>query len=145
MRQDAIKAICAIEPYLGGKGADLWPFHRLNNIDKHRLIIMVGSSYHSLGIAQVIARNLPAHMRELMETATANLFIRPADNLFPLKAGDELFIDAPDAEEHNDMQFRFDIVIHEPGLIEGKPILETLVQFRDRVNCIIEAFRRCLA
>lgn len=145
MRQDAIDAIRAIEPYVGGKGADLWPFHRLNNIDKHRLIVTVGSSYHSLGIAPVITRNARAEVRELMAAAAANLFLRPADNLFPLKAGDELFIDAPDAEEHKDMQFRFEVVIHEPGIIEGKPILETLVQFRDRVDGIIEAFRPCLA
>jgi hypothetical protein len=145
MRQDAIDAIRALEPYNGGQGADLWTLHRLNNIDKHRLIVTVGSSYHSLGIAPVITRGLSGEMADLMKQAAGNLFLRPADNLFPLKAGDELFIDAPDAEAHQDMQFRFEVVIHEPGVIEGKPILETLVQFRDRVSGIIEAFRPCLS
>jgi hypothetical protein len=84
-------------------------------------------------------------MAALLKTTAANLFIRPADNLFPLKAGDELFIDAADAEEHKDMQFRFEVAIHEPGLVEGKPVLETCVQFRDRVNGIIEAFIPCLS
>jgi hypothetical protein len=153
MRQDAIDAIRALEPYVGGKGADLWPFHRLNNIDKHRLIVTVGSSFRSVGLGPIMERMFKsavpaekfASMQPHMKTLAADLFIRPADNLFPLKAGDELFVDAPDAEEHKDMQFRFEVVIHEPGVIEGKPILETLVQFRDRVNGIIEAFRPCLS
>jgi hypothetical protein len=149
MRQDAIDAISAIEPYVGGKGADLWPFHRLNNIDKHRLIVTVGSAIQGVGIGPIMERSfgdsLPAGMAELIKTAAANLFIRPANNLFPLKAGDKLFIDAADAEEHKDMQFSFEVVIHEPGVVEGKPILETLVQFRDRISGIVDAFRPCLS
>jgi hypothetical protein len=77
--------------------------------------------------------------------AIPELFIKPSDNLCPLKMGDQLFSDAPDAEPNEKIQFRFEIVLHEPGVIEGKPLLETLVQFRDRVSSIIEAFRSCLS
>jgi hypothetical protein len=44
-RQDAIDAIRALEPYTGGKGADLWTFHRLNNIDKHRMILTLSTDH----------------------------------------------------------------------------------------------------
>jgi hypothetical protein len=143
MRQDAIDAICAIEPYVGGKGADLWPLDRLNNIDKHRLILTVGSAFRSVDIG--------AHMMAQMEKAfgkalpAVNLFIRPADNLFPLEPGKELFIDAADVEPNEKMQFRFDVAIHEPGLMEGAPIVETVVAFRDRVSDIVNGFKPCLA
>jgi hypothetical protein len=43
------------------------------------------------------------------------------------------------------MQFQFDVAINEPGLIEGKPILETMLQFRERVHGIVEAFRPYLS
>jgi hypothetical protein len=41
MRQDAIDAIDALEPYKGGN-EKLWFLHGLNNIDKHRLVLTVG-------------------------------------------------------------------------------------------------------
>jgi hypothetical protein len=105
MRKDAIDAICALEPYAGGNGADLWTFHRLNNIDKHRLIITVGASFRSVDIG--------AHMRAFVEKTLGEtvpampLFVRAADNLFPLEAGKELLVGAPDEEPNEKMQFRF--------------------------------------
>src|SRR4029078_6521508 len=47
MRQDPHDDIRVLEQYKGGKGEDLWVLHRLNNIDKHRLIVTVGSSFQS--------------------------------------------------------------------------------------------------
>jgi hypothetical protein len=142
MRQDAIDAICAIEPYVGGKGADLWTFHRLNNIDKHRLIITVGSAFRSMDIGGYIAADIRAKTGR--NIPNISLFIRPADKFFPLETGKELFIGAPDDEPNQNMKFAFDIAVHEPGLVDGQPILETVVQFRDRINGIVDAFRPCL-
>ena len=42
--QKSIKLIDAIKPYKGGNDS-LWRIHELNNIDKHRLLITVGSSF----------------------------------------------------------------------------------------------------
>jgi hypothetical protein len=55
MRQDAIDAIRALEPYTGGKGADLWTFHRLNNIDKHRMILTACRSYFPFAFSPISA------------------------------------------------------------------------------------------
>jgi hypothetical protein len=145
MRQDAVDAIRALEPYKGGKGEDLWVLHRLNNIDKHRLIVTVGSSFQSVDIGahmgQLMAKAFPEKLKGF---SFPGLFIRPADNLFPLKAGDELFIDGPDAEANEKMNFRFNIAVNEPGVIEGKPLLEALVEFSNRVSGIVASFEPCL-
>jgi hypothetical protein len=143
MRQDAIDAIRSLEPYAGGKGNDLWTLHRLNNIDKHRMIFTVGSAFRSVDIGAYMGRRMEKMLGQALPALSA--FMRPADNMCPLKAGDELFIDSPDAEIDERMQFTFEVAIHEPPTVEGKPILETLVQLRDRTDSIIEAFRSCLA
>jgi hypothetical protein len=51
----------------------------------------------------------------------------------------------PDAEPNEKIEFRFDVAVHEPPIVDGQPILEMLVQYRDRVNGIVEAFKPCLA
>jgi len=148
MRQEAIDAIRALQPYKGGNGEDLWTFHRLNNIDKHRMIVTVGASFRSLNLGPMMMKmvrdGLPADWPGKHDIPDLDLFLRPADTMFPLKQGDELFIDAADAEPNEKTEFRFEIVIHEPGVLEGQPILETLIGFRDRVSNIVDAFRPLL-
>jgi hypothetical protein len=143
MRKDAIDAIAALEPYPSGKGADLFTLHRLNNIDKHRLIVTVGSMYRSV--------DLGAHMTARMEKIlgktlpTLHAFLRPADNLFPLEEGKELLVMGVDDEPNEKMQFTFAVAIYEPGIIEGEPIVETIMTFRDRISDIVNAFKPCLS
>ena len=143
MRKDAVDAIRALEPYPGGKGADLWTLHRLNNIDKHRLILTVGSAFNSVNVGPLMTGEMEKAPGRAIPAL--DLFIRPADNLFPLEAGKELLIDPPDAQPNEKIQFRFDVAIHEPGLIEGQPIVETVVTFRARISDIVNAFKPCLA
>lgn len=81
MRQDAIKEIRALEPCQGGQGADLWAFHRLNNIDKHRLIVTVGSSFRSVGVGSLLRRTFGAKFPKSI--VFSELFIKPADIVFP--------------------------------------------------------------
>jgi hypothetical protein len=112
MRPAAIKAIDTVKPYKGGNDA-LWRLDQLNNVDKHRLLITVGSAFRSVDINAVIC----PHVHTLHPDFTAMLpplFVRPADRLFPLKAGDELFIDTPDSKVNEQMQFRFDVAFGEP-------------------------------
>jgi hypothetical protein len=46
MTQQAVAAIDALKPYKGGNDV-LWQLHELNNVDKHRLILTVGSAVRS--------------------------------------------------------------------------------------------------
>jgi len=48
-RQETLDAIDAIRPYKGGNDL-LWSLYRLNNIEKHRLLITVGSMFQSLDL-----------------------------------------------------------------------------------------------
>ncbi len=71
-------------------------------------------------------------------------YFRPADRLFPLKVGDELLIDAPDAEESPGMDFQFDVAFGEPGIVEGAPLLEALQKMAGVVADAIGQFRPLL-
>jgi hypothetical protein len=139
-RQDIFDAIDLIKPYKGGNDL-LWVLYRLNSIEKHRLLITVGSMFQSV--------NIGAHMHTLMQESFGHmwpglktmpmldLFMRPADTMFPLKVGDELFIDAVDAEVNEKMQFRFNVALSEPQIIEAKSLIETLHQMANLVEGIV--------
>jgi hypothetical protein len=143
MRSDAVNAICDLEPYQRGKGHDLWTLRRLNNIDKHRLLIAISSAPRSVHIGSFISKMMPLGIT-MPQSFEDQLFLRFGDTLEPLKAGHQLLIMPSDAEPNKNEKFRFDITLYEPGIIEGKPLLETLVQFSDRVNGIVGLFRSCL-
>jgi hypothetical protein len=49
MRREAIDAIEALKPYSGGNEV-LWRLNRLNNIDKHRLLVAVGQSDRQISL-----------------------------------------------------------------------------------------------
>jgi hypothetical protein len=100
----------------------------------------VGSSFRSV--------NIGPHLQKIVNKASPNLktpkldlFIKPEDILFPLKAGDELFIDAPDAKPIPHMQFRFNIVLNEVDIIEGEPLIETMSSMINEVEVLVPKFK----
>jgi hypothetical protein len=144
MRPDAIKAIDAIKPYRGGNET-LWRLHRLNNVDKHRLLITSGSAYDSVNIGPLLHRSSNQAWRDAgfdkaKEVPMIDVFLRPVNRRFPLKAGDELFSDLPDAEVNEQMQFRFDVAFGQPQVVEGEPLLKTLHDMIDLVDHLITGF-----
>jgi len=141
--QQAKDVIDTIRPYHGGNDT-LWKIHKLNIIDKHRLLVAVGSAYSSMDIG---AYALESFKRTFPDMAIPPMpfFMKPADNLFPLKAGDELFSDLPYAKPIPNLQFKFDIVIHEPGIAEGEPLVEMQQAMIDSVNSLIPIFEPFMA
>jgi hypothetical protein len=117
-------AIDIIKPYKGGNDL-LWVLYHLNNIEKHRLLLTVGSQAAGINLGQLIAGHLPitfpAEAVDVLEVM--NIFINPADKGFPLQPGFELYAGAPDEQPNPKQQFRFDIVLNEPGICEGMPLL----------------------
>ena len=144
LRQDAIEVLRKVAPYKGGKGHDLWVLNRLNNIDKHRLLITVGASYGGFDVGQHLY-DMMAKEPQLagMPIPKLDYFAEPADKLCPLKVGDELLADLPDADFQN-QQFRFFVSFNEPGVAEAEPI-DALQRFGHYVTTTIVAFRDCLA
>src|ERR1700682_1942445 len=145
MRQDAIDAIDGIQPYGGGTGEIFWHLHSLDIIDKHRLLIVVGSTnrLHSMTPRQVAAlkRNFlgmdldaytPAQDAILFQTESANI-------QFPLKTGDKLAV-IPESEVNKHMQFTFEIAFGEPQVLRGNPVIQTLHQMAHRIFHIISDF-----
>jgi hypothetical protein len=148
MRKDAIKAINALKPYKGGNEF-LWTLHRLNNIDKHRVLITVGAAH--------VARSIRPLEREALRTAFAphgrselldevSVFSVDARQVkCPLKKGDELFRDVPDAEVDKDMQLYIEVVFGEPQILRCTMLAPTLLRMANAVDDIIVSFRSFLA
>jgi hypothetical protein len=143
LRQDAIAIFNGIQPYKGGKDHALWVLNELNIRDKHRLLVTVGSYFQSMNIGAYMSAQM--RKKSTFPVPKVDLYIKPADNLFPLETGKELFIDAVDAEVVKEIDFRFNIVLSETGIVEGAPLIETLNGFYDTVSKTILLFKGCLS
>lgn len=145
--QDTIDAIDQLKPYKGGNDP-LWMLYRLNNVEKHRILLAVGSCAAGINLGQMLAQHFPMEISGFSEGAAEqiraqlrgmNQFLMPADKGFPLKPGFNLYTGAPDEKPDPDLQFRFDIAINESGICESKSILETLHQLTTLVEGIVTA------
>jgi len=138
--QETFDAIDALKPYKG-ENDRLWALYRLNNIEKHRLLLTVGSQAAGINFGQLMASHFsgtfPGEAVALFESM--NVFLNPADKGFPLKAGFKLYIGAVDEKPNPKQQFRFDVALSEPGIIDGEPLLETVNQFTALVEGIVTA------
>jgi len=149
MRPKAVQAINAAEPFKGGNDT-LWRLHKLNNIDKHRALVTLGSYFRSFDVGSHVETHLRKsladnpHFSGIEIPTLPPVFLKPADTLFPLKAGAELFADGPDAEVNPKLAFRFDIALGEPGVVEGESLMETLQQMSRTVVDLISKFRPLL-
>jgi hypothetical protein len=139
LRRDAAKLIDAVEPYKGGAGHILWVLHRLSIVDKHRMLVMIGSAY-GIGIGDHMQR-MAADMNPIFEALNPpDLFIGPK-NVVPLVDGHELFTDAPDAKPNAKMRFRFFVAFAEPGILDlARPAGHTLAEMLKFVASILPRF-----
>jgi hypothetical protein len=80
MSSAAIAAIDAVQPY-GGRNDVLWHLHELNNIDKHRLILTVGSALHSFDALAPVRERWPKDFHCLNPV----VFLGVKDSLYPLE------------------------------------------------------------
>jgi len=141
MRPSAVKLIDEIEPYKGGKGNGLWVLHKLDAIEKHRALLATLTDVKSIDFRVLNDKGKPTGFG--YELKTFSLFgdhvpLKPA-----LKAGDVLFIREGKANE--DVQLVIEVTFSEPGIIEGQPILPTLVQMANYIDTLILSFRDELA
>jgi len=150
VRQEAIKAIDALKPYKGGNDA-LWHLHQLNNIDKHRLIMTVGSTNRAHSATPATMENVRSRWEgshpgvPFPPSVTGFAFFEPSRTLrFPLKAGDELLRLPIDSEPNKQMKFLFDIAFGESEVVQGQPLLETLHEMAKLVSGIVFSFRTML-
>lgn len=120
MHQFAKDEISKIEPYQGGDNT-LWRLHRLNNIDKHRLLFTAEGAVK-------------------MMNPGGGQWVGIPDAPPTLKDGGEIFRDLPDAELNQDMQFFGEIAINEPKIPVCEPLILVLSQSLRRVRQIADKF-----
>jgi hypothetical protein len=133
--------LASSKPYKGGNDL-LWIIHELNNIDKHRLLLLTGLAFSGADLGSVISR-----MAQPTNTKPNMSIFFPIDNLsgkYALKKGDPLFTDSPEAKIDKNIQFSFEVAFCEPGIIEGKSVVPTLKEMAGVVDCILNKFSALL-
>jgi hypothetical protein len=144
---EAKQIVKRFNPYDGGNPI-LWRLHQLDILDKHKTLVTVAASFGLLDISghtaflkygsrSLVTRTPDGHFAARI--AVSN-YVAPARRTFPLKAGDVIHVDPPDSEPDQDIEFRFSVVLNEPGIAEGLSITETLYESRDLVRKIIADF-----
>jgi hypothetical protein len=142
MPRDAITAILSMEPYQGGKGHHLWVLHKLNNVDKHRLLLPVVVNHLNTDLFPGIRANLEKKGCAVAVIGDPRVLVRPKKRVVPLKVRTILFVDAPDAEYSDSIMFGFETVIHEPPVVEEAPIKGTA---QDLVDAVVGTVRELSA
>lgn len=122
---EAIKVFDLIEPYGGGHGQMLWVLHSLNNADKHRLLVSVGSN---------IARTVQITMSPSPRMYSA-LMLAPG-----LQEGLVLGEVEGNTEPDSHIKFTFDIAFGEPQILEGEYVVPTLTYIAGMVETIVNHF-----
>jgi hypothetical protein len=133
--QPAEDFIRAIKPYKGGDET-LWRLHRLNNRDKHQLLLTVGIVPRSW--------NFGAHIGKTrgIERYIPDAYVQLAPGVVALEAGAEIFRDPPDSKVNEDIQLVFDVAFNEPGIVTGEPVLRVLLMSRNRVTRLVSQFAK---
>ena len=142
MAQPAINAIDALKPYKGGNDL-LWQLNKLNNVDKHRLLITACSvnSYRSMSPtkrAELIELFKACHSPDEPVPDLRNT-LSPVQSLEPLKVGLKLCT-IPISELEPEIKFHFDVAFDEPQIIERNPITDVLGQMKRTVAKIVLDF-----
>lgn len=137
LRQQCYEVFNSIQPYKKGWGHWAWQLHRLDIIDKHRLLLAVAT----IPVARTATpsdKSVPGVDKGIV-VAAAPLFFHqllfgsvPGAGIKKLEAGDELGR-FPATEEYENMGFGFEIALDEPEVIRGMPTFLLLSAFSGRV------------
>lgn len=124
LRQDAINAINAVAPYMGGAGEYYCHLAQLNNVDKHRLLLTIWGIFeaHTMLPSQ---REWVAEFHGKAPSELRHSFMAKRPRIYPLQIGSELLTVA-EGEVEEDMQFMINIAFAEPDIAKGNPVIETL-------------------
>jgi hypothetical protein len=141
--QEAIDLIVALKPFQGGD-ADLWRLHRLDIVDKHRLLMTVGHAHRHIEIdfGKMMSRDFGSDSP--FQPFSLPLPLKPSDRQFPLQDGAEVYRVKPAARHrHNDedVKVAVEIAFGKGDVIQGVPVLATLGTLLNRVERLVELFR----
>ena len=129
-----------LKPYQGSNDL-LWKLHSLDIVDKHRLLIGVGSAYKNVVIQMKM--DVPWQDEPVVMPPFA---LNPADRLFPLDDRNELFRIKAQARESGpnmlDPKFTFEIAFGDGEAVLGEPMVPTLRSIHSYVDRVVKLFVR---
>lgn len=137
----AFKVMSNLQPYRGGHNP-FWQLHQLDIIDKHRLLLTTTAS-----VGEVIQTVSPVGEREIaigggLTVSGIKLAYAPADKRCPLNDGDEVLRQT--TKPHHDVEFAFQVALHEPPIVECEAILPFLTHLSSGVGATISLFEPIL-
>jgi hypothetical protein len=106
-------------------------------------LFTVGGFINNWSITQHIdATNPPLDVMERMGRAysSEDVWTHVRLESFPLKAGDVLFMDFPNAKVNEKIKFGVQVAINEPGICEAEPLLGVLYASISRVRWLVKQF-----
>jgi len=131
----SIKFIRRLKPWVGGNRT-LLQLHTLDIIDKHQVILIVGTAYKNI----VLTFQMQVPWQDQV-VKFPPIGLKPADRQFPLKDGSELYrvnAAARSGTMHDEPQFTFEACFGEEGNVEGLPLIPTLENILNHVTRIIQ-------
>jgi hypothetical protein len=128
LRQNIIGVLDTIKPYKGGNDL-LWKLHKLNNLDKHRLLIPVAHTY--TGRTETAAELDVSRDRWTRERPNEIFIAADISRVVPvatggqlLNVGDEILRIKSELDEQPKLVI--EIALAEVGVAEGEPLIPTL-------------------
>ena len=124
------------QAYKGGNDA-FWQLKELDNIDKHRVLLTFGAAMVASDFVMLHGHRIPA----LRRFADAGYWLIE-DKPYPLKEGEVFFEDFRATESEQNFKFAFAVTFGEPEVIEAKPLLETVMEFCNLVEKVVDILSR---
>lgn len=121
------EAVKALRPWRGGDN-DLWRLHRLDIVDKHRLLVPVGAAQRGI----VLGGTFAGFDERLQPVRLPPIELRAADNQYPLQDGAEVFRVMKAARTADPAGFAFEhrvsfgIAFGDGLIVEGEPLVPVL-------------------
>jgi hypothetical protein len=146
LRQDVIDAMRLAEPYKGGKGYGntLWRLHKLDIIDKHRLLIAFGFGFRKWGIDAPwrVVRHVLGEVPQITKLGAERVWFDPESGLqiSCLEQNQAILVWEGDIEPHQKVHFAFDIALREPTVMEANPLLKSLRVMAEAVDSTVARF-----
>jgi hypothetical protein len=131
-------AVRALQPWRGGDD-QLWRLHRLDIIDKHRLLVPVGAAHRGVALGMTFAGFGDGGP---IEMPTVEIF--PKDRQYPLQDGAEVFRimkaarDVPDSGFETNPAGTFEVAFGDGVIVQGEPLVPVLREMVEHAAAAVE-------
>jgi hypothetical protein len=135
-----IKALCAIQAYNGGNGHHIWLLNKLNNTDKHRLLLTIAIGRKPLNLGVLVHSFQKATGKTRPPKPVPGLYVGDRNVLYATKRGDPLLTDmsgsSPKFNKH--VKFPIEVAFNELGVPGRDSVVKTLTDASKFVADVID-------